>query len=221
MDSRDISSTARSLCVTLGLLAAQSAGHDLPLPFRSVAGVTVDRDSAISIRATLGPARERRVGSGDEVFTRWCYLAADDSSGPLLELMSDASDMGTPGKELNVIRLRTHASSRDREGCAPLGRSVTLATPGGLRLGLARRAIEKLLGTPNRRHADSLRYYFQAREYLRPGTAVYDEWNTPERRESCFDAGLPYVDAGGTVTVLLHDGKAVEIRIERYDQAIC
>lgn len=202
-------------------LGAQSGGRDLPPAFRSVAGVTLNRDSAATIRAKLGATRERRVGTEHDTFASWCYVPTEASSRALLELMSDASDLGTPGHALNVIRLREAAPSDDRRACAPLRASTGLSTPGGLRLGLSAAEIEHLLGLPRRRSADSLAYYFDAKEYLRSENPEYEKWNTPERRETCFDAGLPYANVAATVVVLLRDGRAVEIRIERYDQAIC
>ncbi|HEY5219644.1 MAG TPA: hypothetical protein VIJ16_07535 [Gemmatimonadaceae bacterium] len=202
-------------------LRGQSGGHDLPRGFRSLAGVTLNRDSAASIRAKLGNTRERRIGTGHKTYATWCYVPADGSRRALLELMSDASDMGTQGQALNVIRLRADAPSEDREGCVPLRASVGLSTPAGLRLGLSFARVEELLGPPTRRAADSLMYFFDAKEYLQPGTPAYETWNTPEFRESCFDAGPPYANVGATVIVLLRDGHATEIRIERYDQSVC
>lgn len=204
-----------AFCVTN--LHAQSGGRDLPQGFRSLAGVTVNRDSAVTIRTKLGTTRERHAGS----YTAWCYLPSDTSHHSLLELMSDASDMGTPGLALNVIRVRADAPSEDRNGCAPLRDSTELSTPAGLRLGLSAERIEQLLGPPTRSRADSLIYYYDAKRYLLAGTPEYETWDTLEYRESCFDAGPPFAYVEATVTIVLHDGRAVELRIERYDQSVC
>src|SRR5581483_9692927 len=103
---------------------------DLPRAFRSVAGVTLNRDSAASILQRLGATREEKVGEGHDAYIAWCYVGVPDLSPVLLELMSDMSDMGTPGRSLNVIRLRDKSSAREREGCAPLDRTLSLSTPG-------------------------------------------------------------------------------------------
>jgi hypothetical protein len=202
-------------------LRGQSAGRDLPLGFRSLAGVTLNRDSAATIRAKLGTTHERRVGAGDDAYIGWCFVPVNRSSRALVELLSSAGDMGTRGKELDVIRLRADAPSKDREGCAQLRASAELSTPAGLRLGLRSAELEALLGRPTRRHADSLIYYFDAREYLASDSPRYEEWNTPENREVCFEAGPPYANVEASVIVLLRDDRAVEIRIERDDQSIC
>lgn len=208
-----------ALCIAE--LRGQAGGKDLLRGFRSLAGVTLNQDSAATIRAKLGDTREQNVGSGHDVYASWCYVPAKGQSRALLELMSDASDMGTPGRALNVIRLRADAPSGERRGCAGLPASAALSTPAGLRLGLSRLQIRDLLGRPTRQHADSLVYVFDAKEYMRPGTPEYETWNTPEHRESCFDAGLPYANVAASVIVLLRDGRATEIRIERYDQSVC
>lgn len=201
-------------------LRGQSGGHDLPLGLRSLAGVTLNRDSAATIRAKLGATRERRIRAQQSAYERWCYVPNDGSHG-LLELMSDASDMGTPGRALNVIRLRADAPSEDRAGCARLSVSAELSTPAGLRLGVDTKTIHHLLGRPTRSRGDSLIYDFDAKEYLRADSRAYELWNTPEYRESCFDAGLPYANVRASVMVLLRGGHAVELRLERYDQSIC
>jgi hypothetical protein len=202
-------------------LLGQSRGRDLPVALRSLAGVTLNRDSAASIRAKLGNTREERVGTGHGVDVVWCYAPAGTTSGPLLELMSDASDMGTPGHSLDVIRLRASAPAKDMRGCAPLSRTVQLATPAGLQLGSTLLKVQELLGPPTRRDADSVIYAFSAKEYMQPGTPEYQTWNTPENRESCFDAGLPYANVTARLVVLFRDNRAIEIRLERYDQAVC
>ncbi len=208
-----------ALCISD--VRAQSGGRDLPLGFRSLAGVTLNQDSAATIRAKLGNTRERRVGTDHNGYAGWCYVPSVGPSGALLELLSDASDMGPPGQALNVIRLRADAPSEDRAGCAQLRASAGLSTPAGLRLGLTLARIEKLLGRPTRGGADSLVYYFDAKEYLRPDTPEYERWDTAEFRESCFDAGPPYANVKARVVILLVDGRAAEVRIERHDQSVC
>jgi hypothetical protein len=203
-------------------LQAQSRGEDLPHGVWTIAGVTLNRDSAASIRAKLGETRERRIGTGHDSYVSLCYVRRDRSSRTLLELMSDASDMGTSTHELNVIRLRADAPRRERQGCAPLPVSAAaLSTPAGLHLGLARARILDLLGKPARSTPDSLVWIFDAKEYLRPGTPEFQTWNTPENREACFDAGPPYVNVWAEVVIIMRDRRASEIRLERYDQAIC
>lgn len=203
---------------------SQSRGQDLPRGFRSLAGVTLNQDSAVTIRAKLGDTRERRIGAGHDVYTSWCYVEAHESSGALLELMSDASDMGTPGEALNVIRLRADAPLEDRTDCARLPQPAalsSLSTPAGLRLGLRGSEVRDLLGRPSRVRGDSLIYYFDAKEYLRPDSPRYEAWDTSEYRESCFDAGPPYANVEASVIGVLRDGRAVEVRIERNDQSVC
>ena len=202
-------------------LEAQSGGKDLPLGFRSVAGVTLNRDSAATIRAKLGATRERRVDAGHGFYYSWCYVPGSGSSRVLLELMSDAGDMGTPGHALNVIRLRANAPSNDRSECASLSDSAGLSTPAGLRLGLSSARVQELLGRPTRAAPDSLVYDFDAKEFLSPGTPAYEIWNTLESRESCFDAGSPFANVEATAIVVLRDDRAVEIRLERNDQSVC
>ena len=214
---------APSLALTLcaAPLHAQSRGDDLPIGARTVAGVTLNRDSAASIIAKFGHTRERTMDTGHDVYTSLCYVATADPSTALLELMSDASDRETPGKPLNGFRIRADLPLADLQGCAALPVPVALATPNGLRLGLSRPEMTTLLGPPTRTSGDSLIWTYDAKRYMRPGTPEYETWSTPENRESCFDAGPPYANVESVVLVVLRDGRAIELRIERYDQSVC
>jgi hypothetical protein len=202
-------------------LPGQTRQHDLPAAFRSVAGVTLNRDSAATIRAKLGATVERQVGTGHDVLASWCYVARTDASPVLLELMSDMSDMGTQGRALNVIRLRDASAAEDRAGCARLPSSSVLSTRNGLRLGLTAKAVQGLLGKPARMTGDSLVYEFEAKEYMPRRSREYRHWNTPELRKSCFEGGPPYASVGGTAIIRIVDDRVAEIRLERYDQATC
>lgn len=207
--------------LSAGSLQAQTLGQDLPDGFRSLMGVTLDQDSAASIIARFGPAPQRRTEAGHDAFDTWCFAVGASPSRTLVELMSDASDMGTPGRELTVISVRADAPAADLYGCAPLRIVTPLATPSGLRLGLTRAQVQRLLGRPTRVHVDSLVYDFHAKQPMLPGTSEYATWNTPEYRESCFDAGPPYANVTARVVVVLQDARAAELRIERFDQAVC
>lgn len=203
-------------------LQAQSMGHDLPSGFRSVAGVKLDSDSAASILARLGATVERDFGAGNGTSSILCYVATQGHAAVLLELMMGRGEPGdSRGQTLDVIRWRTDAPAAARRGCAALKESSRLATPAGLRLGMDDAAIRYLLGAPTRTNADSVIYEFQAKEYMRPGTPEYETWNTPEYRESCFNAGPPFANAYGRIIILFRDRRASEIRIERHDQSVC
>lgn len=206
--------------VRVGLLAAQSGGRDLPVGLRSIAGLTLNQDSAVTIRAKLGDTRERRLGAGHDAYTSRCYVAGEPAH-ILLELLSSAGETRTAGEEMSAFRLRADAPGADREGCANLPAAADLSTPAGLRLGLPSSKIVELLGTPTRQGADSLLYYFEAKVFLRPGTPAYDAWNTPEYWETCFNAGPPFAHVGSSVLVVMRGGRAAEIRVERNDQSVC
>jgi hypothetical protein len=213
-----------SVCAWLfvSTLGAQLAPRalDLPRPFRSLAGIELNRDSALSLGAKLGTAPTKRVGSGHDTYLSWCYLAVTGASATTLAFMSDDSDMGTHGHAVNVIRLRSSQPDQP-SNCTELPARRSLSTPGGLQLGLTRTDIERLLGTPTRLSGDSLVYDFVSKEFMKPSSPEYKTWNTPKYRKECFGGGLPYADVGATVTVLLRDGHVIELRLERYDQSTC
>jgi len=211
-----------TICLVASTARAQAKPRtaDLPRAFRSLAGVALNRDSARSIRLKLGAAPASHVGSGHDSYVTWCYRAQPGDSLITLELMSDNSDMGTRGHALNVIRRRSRPPGR-APTCSDLPAGRPLSTPGGLRLGLSRTDVERLLGVPTRRAGDSLHYEFISKEFMDRSSAAYKHWNTPTYRKECFAGGEPYSDVGADVTVVFRDDRAIEIRLERYDQATC
>ena len=208
------------LIASTALAQAEPRAADLPRAFRSLAGVELNRDSARSVRTKLGAARARQVHSGHDTYLAWCYQARTGDSAVSLELMSDNGDMGTRGHALNVIQLRSNQSGRARN-CFDLPPGRSLSTPGGLRLGLRRTDVERLLGIPTRRSGDSLFYGFVSKEFMDRSSGAYKAWNTPKHRKECFGGGEPYASVGANVTVLFRDDLAIEIRLERYDQSTC
>lgn len=181
----------------------------------------MNRDSAISIQAKLGMAGPSGVRAGHDKYLSWCYRSGDGAAAVTLELMSDASDMGTAGHELNVIRLRSDVPTTQPNGCGQLAPQMPLSTAGGLRLGLAPAAVAALLGSPSHHAGDSLVFAFVSKEYMARSSREYATWNTPKYRKDCFGGGEPFVDVGATVTVHFRDQHAIEIRLERYDQSTC
>jgi hypothetical protein len=199
---------------------AKPRAADLPRAFRSIAGVELNRDSARSIQAKLGSTPTQRIGSGHDTYLVWCYQAQVGDSIATVELMSDESDMGTRGHALNIIRLRSSKTNLS-DKCGKLPSDASLATSGGLRLGLRRADVERILGTPTRRSGDSLVYDFVAKEYMAPSSAEYKAWNTPKYRKECFAGGPPFANVGATAIVRFANDRTIEIRLERYDQSTC
>ena len=195
--------------------------EDLPRGFRALGGVELNRDSALSVFAKLGSAGERRVGSGHDVYRSWCYLIDDAGVPIVLELLSDASEMGTAGHAVNVIYLRSGASRSERKQCSSLVSHAPLTTAGGLRLGLTRKQVQAQLGVPTRRFRDSLVFEFESKEYMKKSSPEYAVWNAPQRRKSCFNGGEPFSTVSATVMVLFRGEHSVKIRLERYDQSTC
>jgi hypothetical protein len=222
MNLRFAAATIATLVATTHAAAqVKPRAEDLPRGFRTLAGVELNRDSALSVFAKLGPARERRVGSGHDFYRSWCYLIKDAGAPIVLELLSDASDMGTSGHAVNVIRLRSGASSLQRKQCSLLVSHAPLTTAAGLRLGLTRKEVQAQLGVPTGRFRDSLVFEFESKEYMKKSSPTYAAWNTPERRKNCFGGGEPFSNVGAAVMVLFRNERAVEIRLERFDQSTC
>ena len=216
--------TASLLALPIALISAQEGApkRDVPPAMRSVLGVALNRDSALSIVAKLGLAQAWSSGEGHDRFVNWCFRSGDGTIGATLHLMSDDSDMGTESHQVNVIRI-FNGSSRAIDGhkCATLRTGAAISGVGPLSLAATRDEVRRLLGQPTRSTADSLVYDLNGEEALDPNSPFFAHWNTPEKRQACFQGRSPFVSVGGMIATVFASDRVREIRIERYNNAIC
>ena len=202
--------------------AQQGPKRDVPLAMRSVLHIVLNQDSALSIVGKLGPAQQWSSGEGHDRFVNWCFQSGGGTSGTTLHLMSDDSDMGTEGHQVNVIRILSGSSlALDGHKCGTLKGAGAVSGVGPLSLGATREDVRELLGQPTRSTGDSLVYDLNAEEALDPKSPFFAHWNTPERRKECFEGRSPFVYVGGMIATVFAGDRAQEIRIERYNNAIC
>ncbi len=202
-------------------LHAQSkpVAGDIPKSMRQVSGITLGVDSLASVNSKLGQAVEWHTGDAAESEWHWCYQIGASPQIIVLMFESDG-EMGTAGHSVQTIRVvRAAQSGVDLHRCAQMRSNAPPRTPGGLRLGLSRTAVQALLGTPVRAHGDSLVYVWEAKELIPKTAATYSYWNS--RRKECYGGDEPFSWLYAQITVRIDKSGIYEFILGRSDNATC
>jgi hypothetical protein len=164
--------------VTLGAAAAQRTAPPLlryltvgtrRIPFESPEG-TVARFRYVD--QALGPAR-RPTAPTDGLPTSACYRPLPDPVAGEMTLLFESDEMGS-SEDLTEFELIPAGSRPEVErGCRRLAvASASIVTDRGIRLGLTRAAVVKLLGQPVRDHDDVAEFEHRSERAVRVGATV-------------------------------------------------
>lgn len=120
----------------------------------------------------LGPAR-RPGASTDERPMSACYRTTADSVAGPMTLLFESDEMGNP-EDLTEFEMIPVGSRPDVErGCARLSvPSSAVVTDRGIRLGLTRAMVTRLLGAPVREHGGVAEYELTSEQTVRTGGSV-------------------------------------------------
>ena len=127
----------------------------------------------------LGPAR-RPSAATDGLPTSACYRPLPDPAAGEMTLLFESDEMGSP-EDLTEFELIPAGSRPEVErGCRRLAvASGAVVTDRGIRLGLTRAAVVRLLGTPVRDHDDVAEFEHMSERTVRVGGVVdrYDQFS--------------------------------------------
>jgi hypothetical protein len=118
--------------------------------------------------------RARRPGaSTDERPMSACYRTTADSVAGPMTLLFESDEMGNP-EDLTEFEMIPPGSRPDVErGCARLSvPSSAVVTDRGIRLGLTRAMVTRLLGVPVREHGGVAEYELRSEQAVRTGGSV-------------------------------------------------
>jgi hypothetical protein len=128
----------------------------------------------------LGPARRPGAARDDRPMSA-CYRPAADSLAGPMTLLFESDEMGNP-EDLTEFELIPVGSRPDVErGCVKIGVAAgAIVTDRGIRLGLTRAAVMRLLGTPVRDRDDVAEFELTTERTVRTGGTVdrYDVFSS-------------------------------------------
>jgi hypothetical protein len=174
--------TLRAIALTalVTLTAAVTQRTDAPLLRYLTVGTTRIQfetpDGSVArfrfVDQALGRAR-RPSASTDELPTSACYQPRPDPVAGEMTLLFESDEMGS-SEELTEFELVPAGSRPEVErGCRRLAvPSASIVTDRGIRLGLTRAAVVKLLGAPVRDHDDVAEFELVTERTVRVGGTV-------------------------------------------------
>ena len=185
---------------------------------REVLGARLNRDGPARVIARLGPTSVADTGDAAGATRVWCYRVGPASRSAVVQF---ATDIEMAGKEFEADEIRVSRSNRvaSTEGCALARRSSMPATPGGLRLGLSRSQVIRLLGAPIARGGDSLYYAWETTKALSPKEPSYSHWNA--RRKECFAGKAPFTNVQAEITLHMDSLGVYSFTLSRDANSIC
>jgi hypothetical protein len=127
----------------------------------------------------LGPAR-RPSAAADGLPTSACYRPLPDPVAGEMTLLFESDEMGDPEGLTEFELIPTGTRPEVERGCRRLAvPSASIVTDRGIRLGLTRAAVVKLLGAPVRDHDDVAEFEHMSERTVRVGGVVdrYDQFS--------------------------------------------
>jgi hypothetical protein len=203
-------------CVSTAASAQSTAQQDdLPPSMRRVWGIVLNRDSLASTFRKLGRTQTWRTGDAGEARVWWCYEAAGSSSASVI--ISSDGEMGGAHHDVDQIDVMRAPYHEAQHRCRTVRTGQAPETVGGLRLGLSRTAVMRLLNRPAGTDADSMWYRWDTERTLTPRDRNYRYWT---RRAECFGGRAPFTEVGASIVVRFTHDRVGSYTISR-GESIC
>jgi len=213
---------------TLGLLAlaivssAQNNGQREPLCSEdsksrvevadanmSILGLAIGHASLKDVQARLGNARTVPVSKEEESDVALCYVSPTDGTVLIFYSGSMAGWVDVTGFAL-WAREAQYPRASDCLSSKLVSRS--LATTGGVRLGLTKEELQRLLGQPTGFGKASIKYQYVCRRKM-----TDDEIKRFKTVNNWDVASDPYFDVSSTVDVRLIDSQVSRLQISKIE----
>jgi len=150
-------------CLDAGTGAEKERHGYLPRASRQVLGFTLGRDSFAQAASLWGKATCWESGDGGAGEDKICYVAGR-GSGQVTLVLSASVLSDRKIDNLRVIGGRTDFSQK----CAALPARLAhgIGTQSGIRLGMTRKGLERILGSATGAHGDLVSYTYMAEKAL-------------------------------------------------------
>lgn len=187
--------------MTLWLTPTPAEAIDRPAPI-SVAGVIVGETTFSQMKSLFGSIRPVKTGDAHDSAFAVCLLLRGQDATIRVEFLShlEGADWSIPtlDRTIDLVRVQTISKASGEIQCdTRVIDGLDLVFSNGVKLGLNRADVERLLGTDFSYgrywgEIDALTYGKCWEEPLEPGSSDYQDLNS--RRNECFGGKAPYID---------------------------
>jgi hypothetical protein len=173
----------------------------------TITGITIGESSLEDVRFKFGPSENRRCPNR-EGQPDWICYSINDPNARLIFRSGPLGGWHTVDGYRIVIESAGPSCFRDCPRVKP-GSLAVVETGGGLRLGLGREQVQKLLGSADRRTTSELRYSYESRRRMTEAEIQSTEKTFGSKVED------PFFDVLDTITIRLRRNRVVDIAVQR------
>jgi hypothetical protein len=202
---RDFIVLIAGMIIGAGLASAQSQPSRCPAGDLRIMGFTLGKSMLADVQARLGNSTILKCSHEEEASNEVCYVSP---SSDHTRIVFEAGFSGG-WKELDGYKVIAGSVDRRCYRQCPGAAQVTseVMTDGGLKLGLTRDQLIKLLGAPKQVRPNSLTFQWQSRK------AMAKEQIEAESRTFKSPVTDAYYDVQDTIDVALAKSKVVEFEV--------
>jgi len=191
----------------------------------AVLGITPGQSTFEDVQRLFGDATRWRSGDASTSETKQCFRIRARNIQGYIVFASNSEMAGPPSYKVTDIRIYAAAVSfADSKRCdGTIVREAPISTVKGIATGISKKAIEHILGKPNRIEDGTSFWVACVDTPLPESNPHYSYWS---KRQGCFRdkhggwKGKPYYNACSGVTVRYENGVAVFVGISSAD-SIC
>ena len=212
-------------CAVANPRVSFSAGHtaktprsDLGVNSRTLMGVTLGESNLAQVQAKMGRTKLWTDGDASRAESKVCYITREPDA-IVIVFASNAEMAGPPENSLTDIRVMKSAAYRQRLNCLLLSISGNdVATKNGLKIGLSREQLKRMLGPPEGTARPNWKYSWSVDQPLPKSANNYQQWLS--KKEECFEGQSPFSTIYSEIDVRFDSNSVISFSLTR-TESIC
>ncbi len=196
--------TTAALLISSAVIAA-----GLPVGARSLGGIEVGRSALMDVQAKIGAGAVMHSGDATASEESVCY-----QDGIVVVRFFSDSEMATGGG-ISSVSLE---QSPNASGCGAWPGTIPPVFSNGLKVGMTRDEVEKILGKAPDVQGPEWKYATAFQKPLAQNDPVYEKWKAEKR--ACSEGNEPFVNVTDTISIFFLNGKTSMIEVSRA-KSIC
>jgi hypothetical protein len=199
-------------------LSSAAPERDLRIDHRTILGIPLGEANLAEVQRQLGEAKLWSDGDAATMEGKVCYVT--QGPNPLVLVFASNFEMaGPPEFKLTDVRILGSSAYEEKAKCQSL--SVTrdkVGTTSGLKIGISRARVRKILGRPPRTEKSEWAYTWTINRTLPPSDRYYEYWLA--RKKDCFEGKSPFYTVSSEIIVQFDGDVVVALTFSRMD-SIC
>jgi hypothetical protein len=212
-------------CAVANARVGASAGHagkaprsDLGIDSRTMMGVTLGESNLAEVQEKIGRTKLWTDGDASRAESKVCYITREPDA-IVVVFASNVEMAGPPENSLTDIRVVRSAAYRQRSNCLLLAISGNdVATKNGLKIGLSRQQVKKILGAPEGMAGPKWKYSWSTDQLLPRSANNYQQWLS--EKEECFEGQPPFSTIYSEIDARFDSDSVISFSLTRIE-SIC